>query len=322
MGNGMNKFKLQNLRFFVAVYEEGSISSAARKVNATQSGVSVQVRDLEEQLGLVLFDRISTGVEPTKAGEIIYHRAVRILREVGGLGEDVAAYSDSLTGAVRVGIMPTFARSILAPTLAAFSKENPLVDVKVTEGFSPMLTQMVLSGQLDFAVVPEGATADGLRSSFLSTDLEILVSYRALEGVTGSVDLAKIAPLNLVLPGPSNARRAKIDAQLRNFSQAVHDILEMDSMMATLDIIRHGEWCSILPGCLCLPDLGKPDIYHYPLSRPRMTVNYIMIEPTTKTASIPVQVFASALAEKIQRSCEVCREHFDSPGTQERFLGA
>ncbi|MBL4768641.1 MAG: LysR family transcriptional regulator [Rhodobacteraceae bacterium] len=307
----MNNIKLQNLRFFVAVYEERSISAAARKVHATQSGVSVQVRDLEDQLGLSLFDRVSTGVTPTKAGDQIYRRAISILREVGRLGEDVSDMSDHLTGEVRVGIMPTFARSILAPVLSKFCLANPFVEVRATEGYSAFLIQKVLAGELDVAVVPDGVFPGGLRSTFLDRDLELLVSRQPLEGVEGAVDLANVPPLSLVLPGPINARRANIDQQLGNSTGVVHNILEMDSMMATLDIVRRGEWSSILPGCLCHPDLNDPDIHLYPIEHPKLTVDYLLIEPAAKVASTATRQFTEQLAEEIRRVCELCRNHFD-----------
>lgn len=306
----MHSIKLQGLRCFVAVYEEGSISAAARKVHATQSGVSVQIRDLEYQLGVALFERISSGVTPTKAGERIYQRAVRILRDVSGLGEDIAALSDSLTGKIRVGIMPTFARSILAPVLTGFSEANPLVEVTVTEGYSALLTRMVLAGDLDFAVVPDGALPDGLASTLVDTDLELLASSRPLDGVGNVADLATLPALKLVLPGPSNARRAKIDQHLTNVSGAVHDVLELDSMMATLDMVRRGERMAILPGCLCLADLEDPDIALYPIENPRMTVDYLLIEPAARTMSVAVQRFAEHLANEIRLSCETCRSRF------------
>lgn len=306
----MNGVKLQNLRFFIAVYEERSISAAARKVHATQSGVSVQIRDLEDQLGLQLFERISTGVNPTKAGDQIYSSAIRILREVGQLDEDVAALTGHLTGEVRVGIMPTFARAILAPVLSTYCRANPSVEVKVTEGYSAFLIQMVLAGDLDFAVVPDGLVPGGLRSTFLDTDMELLVSRGPLADVRGAVDLARIAPLPLVLPGPGNARRAKIDQHLGNLSGVAHSILELDSMMTTLDIVRRGEWCSILPGCLCLPDLNDPDIHLYPIERPMMTVDYLLIEPAAKPASVPTRRFCESLSDEIRRACDVCRVHF------------
>ena len=306
----MNNIKLQGLRCFVAVYEEGSISAAARKVHATQSGVSVQVSELEKQLGQPLFDRVSSGVVPTKAGDQIYRRAIRILREVSGLGEDIAALSDSLTGAVRVGIMPTFARSILAPVLTAFSEANPLVDVTVTEGYSGLLTRMVLADDLDFAVVPDGILPDGLSSTLLDTDLELLASSRPLGGVSDVVDMAKMSSLRLVLPGPANARRAKIDQHLKNISGAIHDVLELDSMMATLDMVRRGERIAILPGCLCLADLDNSGISLYPIEKPRMTVDYLLIEPAAKTMSAAIRLFADSLRDEIRLSCATCRSHF------------
>lgn len=307
----MKNVKLQNLRFFVAVYEERSISAAARKVHATQSGVSTQVRDLETQLGLSLFDRVSTGVVPTKAGEQIYRRAIVILREVGRLDDDITAFSGELTGEVRVGIMPTFARAILGPVLARFATDNQLVDVKVTEGYSALLMQMVLDGDLDLAIVPDGVIPEALRSSHLDTDLELLVSARPIEGVKHSVDLASVPSLRLVLPGPGNARRKKIDQQLQNYSPAVHNIMELDSMMTTLDMVRRGGWASILPGCLCLPDFDDPEIYHYSIERPKMTVSYLLVEPAAKETSLAVKQFTTSLSDEIRQSCEACRTHFN-----------
>jgi len=306
----LNNIKLQNLRVFVAVYEERSISAAARKVHATQSGVSVQVRDLEDQLGLSLFERVSTGVKPTKAGDQIYLRTLRILREVGRLDEDVSDLSGQLTGEVRVGVMPTFARAILAPVLSSFCQANPLVDLTVIEGYSAFLTQKVLSDELDMAVVPDGVFPGGLRSTFLDTDLELLVSGQTFDTIDGAVDLASVPPLALALPGPSNARRGKIDQHLGNLSGVVHSVLELDSMMTTLDIVRRGKWSSILPGCLCLPDLHDPEIHLYPITRPKMTVDYLLIEPVARAASIATQRFSDALAVEIRRACEVCRVHF------------
>jgi len=308
----VNSIKLNNLRFFVAVFEERSISAVARKVHATQSGVSVQLRDLETQLGVTLFERVSTGVIPTRAGELVYNRAVSILREVSQLGQDVSSDEGALIGEVRVGIMPTFARSILAPVMAEFTRENPLAVVKVTEGYSAMLTQMMLAGELDIAVVPDGSVHAGLRSTFLDTDLEILASHQPVANQSGVVDLATIGALNLVLPGQGNARRAKIDQALKSVSRVGHTVLEMDSMMTTLDIIRRGGFCSILPGCLCLPDLEDSQMHFYPITRPTMTVDYLLIEPAATAESATVRVFSEQLAQKIRRGCEICRDHFDA----------
>ncbi|MGI9366027.1 MAG: LysR family transcriptional regulator [Rhizobiaceae bacterium] len=306
----MNNIKLNNLKFFVAVYEERSISAAARKVHATQSGVSVQLRELENQLGVALFERVPTGVVPTRAGEIVYSRAVNILRNVSQIAQDVTPVDGELTGEVRVGIMPTFARSILAPVMARFARENPFASVSVTEGYSGFLTEMVLAGDLDFAIVPDGAGHDGLRSTFLDTDLEILASNKPVATGREPIDLAKVLELKLVLPGPRNARRAKIDKALKSITTGEPEILEMDSMMTTLDLIRKGEFCAILPGCLVVPDFDDPHMHLHPVRRPKMTVDYLLIEPAVVAGSAVVHAFAEQLTEEIQNACEACRTHF------------
>lgn len=132
----MKNIKTQQLRYLVAVYDEGSITAAAHRVNATQSGVSMQIREIEDRLGVALFERTSAGVVPTKIGDIVYRRAIRVLREIDELEQDVLATREQLEGRVRAGIMPTFARSVLAPTLIGFGEQHPLIDVQVIEGYS------------------------------------------------------------------------------------------------------------------------------------------------------------------------------------------
>ena len=307
----MKTLKLQHIRFFVAVYEQRSVTAAATKVNATQSGVSMQIRDLEKILGVKLFDRMSAGVVPTKAADRIYRRATRILLEVGELEMEVGDLTDRLVGSVRIGIMPTFARSILAPVLIRFAGEHPLVDVKVIEGYSALLTQMVADDELDLAVVPGGELPSGLRSRHLDTDIEILVSRK-----TGRSDapmlqsLATSPSLHLVLPGQANARRARIDEYMENFCQAPHTVMELDSMITTLDMIRRGEWSSILPGCLCLPDLDDPDYDLVPVAEPSLLVDYLLIEPATRASSKATQLLGEELTREIKRGCQTCRDHF------------
>ena len=302
----MSKIKLQHLRFFVAVYEERSITAAARRVNATQSGVSMQVRDLEALLGLQLFERASTGVLPTKAGERIYWRAAKVLREVSALEADVAQHSGQLHGMVRVGIMPTFARAVLAPVLTEFSREHPFIDVKVTEGYSLFLTEMVVNGDLDFAVVPGGELPRGVRATFIETDMEVLVT-RQTDDI---VNLASAPPMKLVLPGPGNARRHRIDEYMANSCASVHSVMELDSMMTTLDMVAKGEWATILPGALCYPDINNSAVGLHPVTAPALTVDYLMIESASQASTPVADLFAEALADEIRRVCSICRDQF------------
>lgn len=311
----MRNLKLQHLRYFVAVYEERSITAAAQRVNATQSGVSMQIRDLEEILALRLFERTSIGVLPTKAGDQIYARANRVLREVAEFATDVDSHSGQLYGTVRAGIMPTFAKSILAPTLIAFSQKHPFVDVKIIEGYSETLTGKVVAGELDFAVVPGGDLPQVVRSTHVDTDIEVLVQKRSKSADLGAgYQLANAPPLKLVLPGEGNARRPRLDRYLANMCQSKHSVLELDSMMATFDLLDKGDYASILPGCLALPSRNDPNMVLTPLLTPALQVDYLMIEPASTVSSTIVSAFADELCAQIRDCCELGRRIFQTTG--------
>ncbi len=307
----MKNIKTQQLRYFVAVYDVGSITAAAHRVNATQSGVSMQIREFEDRLGVSLFDRTSAGVVPTKAGEMVYRRATRVLREIDELENDVLSHQGQLGGRVRAGIMPTFSRSILAPTLIDFAEKHPLVDVQISEGYSETLTHRVAREELDFAVVPSGSLPVGVRSSHVDTDLEFLVESNSDSASNQSLTcLATAPPLNLVLPGAANARRNGIDQYLDNICQSKHSVFEIDSMMTTFDLLDKGNYASILPGCLCISKFDDAGLKLSPIVQPVLKVDYLLIEPSARATSAVVTAFEETLCSVIRRSCEEIRARF------------
>jgi DNA-binding transcriptional LysR family regulator len=305
--------KLRQLRFLVAVFEERSFTAAARRVHATQSGLSMQIKDLEERLGVRLFERSSTGVTPTGAGERLYQRATRILREVSAIENDVEALSGEVSGTVHAGMMPTFARAVLAPVLDRFARHYPHVEVKVIEAYSAVLSEEVASGHLDMAIVPPGRDVPGLRAEHVDTDVEVFVTAPDSDRPhLQPVDLSKCEPLKLALPGPGNARREKIDQYLSTYNVPVERILELDTMMATLDLIARSDWATILPGCLCLPDIDRPVRKLHPIVHPPLTVDYVLIEPVSQSQSPAAQLFSEEIRNQIRKTCAVCRESLGS----------
>ncbi|WP_136656697.1 LysR family transcriptional regulator [Nitratireductor sp. XY-223] len=298
---------LRQLRFLVAIHEERSFTAAARRVNATQSGLSMQIKELEERLGLRLFDRSSTGVTPTTAGDRLYERATRILREVSAIENDVQTLSGQVSGRVQVGMMPTFARAVLAPVLERFARHYPNVEIKVTEAYSAVLCEAVTNGQLDMAVVPSGKMVPGLKAEHLATDVEVFVtSPNTKRKHLEPVDLSKCKPLKLALPGPGNARREKIDTYLETYQVPIDSIMELDTMMATLDLVSRSDWTTILPGCLCLPDIDDPRRKLHPVINPPLVVDYVFIEPASQSKTQAAELFAEEIVKEIRTTCTFC----------------
>ncbi len=160
----MIKFNLRQVTTFVGVYESGSFSKAAKRLNATQSALSMQIQNLERSIGVPLFERSAKGVVPTSAARKFYDRVVSVLRDLDAAALEASGNAGNLTGRLRIGLMPTFTRGVFAPALKSFLAEFPNVEVSVVEAYSAVLTEGVAAGQFDFAIVPSAPHRDGIRS--------------------------------------------------------------------------------------------------------------------------------------------------------------
>lgn len=290
--------KLHQLRIFVAVFEEGSFSAAAQRINATQSGLSMQVRDLEERYGVTLLTRSSTGVQPTEAGRLFYAQAMRVLRTSAEAEEMLHRISGSVTGHIRVGLMPTFTRAVLSPALLRFTEAFPMVRVSVLEAYSSQLSKAVGNGELDFAVVPAVSDPEVVRATHMATDREYLVRAPG-DGHLEPVRLSDLGPLKLVLPSRANVRRVRIDDYLAGNGIEVAEILELDAMLGTLDMVARSDWLTILPGILCAPDADGRRRRLNPIVGPTLGVDYARIEPAAQPLSDAASAFATILQEEL-----------------------
>lgn len=145
------------LQAFVAVSDQRSFTSAARRLNRTQSAVSSQIRRLEEQLGLRLFERTTTRVELSPAGEKFLGYAQRILALNQSAIQHLRKHETS--GAVRLGVMDDYGTIILPALLKSFSASYPLVEIQMETGLtSSMLDRIGSHYDLVIAMHPAGET--------------------------------------------------------------------------------------------------------------------------------------------------------------------
>lgn len=295
---------LRQIRSFIAVYEEGSFTRAATRENATQSGVSQHVAALEQVLAAALFDRGAGGVTPTHAGQLFYARAVTALRALEAGLSEVRAARGGLSGQVRAGLMPSFTRAALAPALEAFMADHPQVRVEVIEGYSGALSDMVRAGSLDFALVPAGAAMTGLDRTPIARDREMLVTAPGFAATAGlahlaPVQLASLGPLRVVVPGRANVRRARLDAYFAAEGVAIAEMLEMDSMLGTLELVARSDWVAVLPGIVCAGDADGRMRRVHPLTAPDLHSDFVLIEPARGVLSPAARAFVAVLQREI-----------------------
>lgn len=293
--------KLQHLKYFVAVFEEGSFSAGAQRVNATQSGLSMHVRQLEDRYQVQLLNRSSTGVTPTEVGSQFYQDAVRVLHAATQAEANLRALSGMVTGHVTVGLMPTFTRAVLGAAILRFAEEFPNVKVTVREAYSGELSRQILAGELDFAIVPAFDADVRLRACVMGSDKEYLVvSANSSIRSSGSVRLADLPPLDLILPSRENARRRKMEQYFASNGIETGRLMELDSMFTSIDLVARSDWVTILPGILCLPDLGGRRRRVIPIRGPELTVDYIRIEPMSVPLSASGQAFYRVLKDELE----------------------
>jgi LysR family nitrogen assimilation transcriptional regulator len=292
---------VRDLTLFVAVYEQRSFTAAAARERATQSGVSQHIRKLEDSLGVRLFTRSKGEVLPTPAGDALYLKSIDILRLYDAAKKAVRSYGKGLEGQLVVGLMPTMTRSVLAPALARFVADNPNVSINVIEAYSATLTQQVRAAEIDFAIVPAFACPPGLKSRLFLRTPEVLVSNPSLGLAHGApVRLAGLSPVKLVLPGRGNTRRHTLETYCAANGVGIARLIELDAMLATLDLVARSDWLTVLPGIMMALDDGTQHRVN-PLAEPPFWLDLVLIEPAHRSMTAAASAFLLELEAEAQR---------------------
>ena len=150
-------FTLRQLRTFVAVAENGSVSHAAQALSISQSAVSESVKDLEADLGVRLFDRHARGLSVTQRGHQFLRHAREILAQVQASRRVVAGEErEALAGSLHLGVTSLMAGYVMSDLLARFRRANPEVTVTAIEDSGDYLEHLLIGGELDAAVMVTG----------------------------------------------------------------------------------------------------------------------------------------------------------------------
>jgi LysR family tcuABC transcriptional regulator len=283
---------LRQIQAVIAVCEEGSFTRAAEREHATQSGISQHVSAVEKALGVALFDRSATGVRPTPAGLRYYKRCVDAVGMLENADEDIRGLAGLVTGDLRIGLMPTFTRAALAPTLEHFVPAYPDVRLHIFEGYSGVLTEKVLADELDFAIVPAFEGRIGLKSRLMIRDREVLISGpKSKFTPLAPVRLADCPPLKIAVPGPDNVRRRNLEIYFQTHGVAIDRMVEMDAMIGTLEFVARSDFVAMLPGLICVNDIGKRELIINPVVDPPLFAEFILITPARRTLSTAARHF-------------------------------
>ena len=149
---------LRDLRYVVAVAELGHFGRAAEACHVSQPALSGQIRKLEDELGVLLFERTNRTVRTTAVGKTIVAQAREMLAQAARLRDTAAAHRDPLAGMVRLGMIPTIGPYLTPVLLPALRRTLPKLDVHLHEDVTLALEDRLIAGRIDVAItatVPE-----------------------------------------------------------------------------------------------------------------------------------------------------------------------
>src|SRR5213080_1299207 len=162
--------EIHQLRYFVAVANEGNFSRAAAKVRVAQPSLSQQIRKLEAEVDQPLFDRLPRSVVLTEAGRCLLDYARQILASIGDARRSVDELKGKIAGDVAVGAIPTIAPYVLPELVVTFQKHYPEVTLEIVEDVTEGITRRVEAGELDVAIASTCQQSPTLRRESLGNE--------------------------------------------------------------------------------------------------------------------------------------------------------
>jgi DNA-binding transcriptional LysR family regulator len=205
--------ELHQLRYVVAVAEEGSFTAAAQRELVAQPAVSAAVRSLERELGVQLFRRGRSGAQPTEAGVAVLAHARAALAAVAAARDVADEVTGLLRGRVAVGMVVGCTSTVLADLLADFSTAHPAVEAVLVEGSGADLLAALSSGRLDLAWVGRAQPPpSGVETAVLYEEEQVAVVPLGSSPRGRSLAVAELASHRLVALPPGTGGRTALDA--------------------------------------------------------------------------------------------------------------
>jgi LysR family transcriptional regulator, nitrogen assimilation regulatory protein len=299
----------KKLRSFVSVVDAGSMSRAANALRIAQPALSQHMASLEAHFKHKLLLRSNHGVVPTEAGFALYRHAQAMLKQLELAQRDVTLATASLQGQVSVGLATFSGASELAgPLLVALAGRHPDVVLNVSDSFGNVLSELVMSGRLDMALIYSFGTIKGVRLQPLFREEFLLVAPRSLK-LAGKPDqalpIAALQGVKLLLPGRYHFLRRLIEASFAHVRITPRVAAEIESTATLSAALDSGLGATIVPEAtaklfsssraLTVRRLTKPEISatvslcisdHLPLSQAALVVRELLLQQVELLADL------------------------------------
>lgn len=237
------------LEYLLAVANCGSFSQAAELCFVTQPSLSMQIKSLEEELGVVLLDRSKKPVVPTEAGEVVLEQTRETLRAFHSIREAVQELKGEMSGKLRLGVIPTIAPYLMHRFIPTFVRDYPKVELEISEMKTADIVEALKHDRIDAALVAGGTCGEGIQEHDLFNDrFYIYVSPENPLYERSNIRIEDIDLRELVILSPGNCLRDQI-IELCQAKRALpsHFSFESGSLETLMRIVDCTQSVTIIP---------------------------------------------------------------------------
>lgn len=247
---------IAQLEYLLAVANCGSFSLAAQHCFVTQPSLSMQVKGLEEELGVILLDRSKKPVIPTQAGEAVLEQVREVLQAYYNIREMVSQRNGQTGGVLRLGVIPSVGPYLLHKLLPVFQRDYPGVELRVSEASHGQLADDLKRDRIDTAIVAQGTCGDVHEHELFDDPFCLYVSPQSPLYARTNVRYDELDPSQIILPPAGSCLRDQILGMLSLPKQTQFASVETGSVEGAIRLVDQMDLVAILPQ-MTLTDLPE-----------------------------------------------------------------
>lgn len=272
----MKNITLRQMRYAEALARTGHFGHAADDCAVSQPALSMQIRDLEAELGQPLFERTARRVQLTSFGEVILGRLRLILRQVEELGDLARAARGQLTGRLRIGVIPTVAPYLLPKILPPLMRQLPGLDLNLREALTPKLIQELNEGIIDLAIVALPVSEPTMIEEPLFDEEFVLVRPPG-EGHAPVPDPARLSEMRLLLLEEGHCFREQALSWCEMRPGGTRELLDASSLATLVQMVGAGIGVTLIPEMAVPVETRSAEvaISHFPEPAPSRRIGMI-----------------------------------------------
>ncbi|NOU94642.1 LysR family transcriptional regulator [Paenibacillus sp. LMG 31456] len=241
---------LKQLRYFMVIAEEGQITAAAKRLHMAQPPLSQQLKTMESELGVHLFEREGRGVLLTEEGKALYRHAVKITSSMEEAQEEIRAIRNGWSGKLTIGIN-TLSDERLPRILMAFRQRHPQFTFKIQQNESTMLCQLLKDRTLDLAIVRMPVPLDDFTVYDIKSEPYYFVTSKNNQDESSPVSFERIQNYPLIIPSTEGLGLYNmIQEEFAKRGLVPNIICESSDITTLLQLVLSGFGATIIPGAV------------------------------------------------------------------------